>query len=172
MAVGRAPQEHAILTSWKEIAAYLGKGVRTVQRWESRLGLPVRRPIGRTTNVYALGAELDEWLRTNWSYRSMQTEFGNASGGETDFTVQRELRNDQLPLVKEVQQNLQTLAERCQALLVCMTDEARVPLPADVLRRHLHQLKRTIVETTKLIERVGSNLGDHQSSSWKRQLAS
>jgi hypothetical protein len=34
------------LTTWKEVAAYLGKGVRTVQRWEAELGLPVRRPKG------------------------------------------------------------------------------------------------------------------------------
>jgi hypothetical protein len=30
------------LTSWKEIGQYLGKGVRTVQRWEQQMGLPVR----------------------------------------------------------------------------------------------------------------------------------
>ena len=30
-----------VFSSWKEIAAYLGKGVRTVQRWEAVLGLPV-----------------------------------------------------------------------------------------------------------------------------------
>ena len=31
------------LDSWKEIAAYLGRGVRTVQRWEREEGLPVHR---------------------------------------------------------------------------------------------------------------------------------
>src|SRR4051812_33630088 len=31
------------LQSWKEIAAYLKRGVRTVQRWERSHGLPVRR---------------------------------------------------------------------------------------------------------------------------------
>ncbi len=29
------------LNGWKEIAAHFGKGVRTVQRWEKALGLPV-----------------------------------------------------------------------------------------------------------------------------------
>jgi hypothetical protein len=29
------------LNGWKEIAAYVGKGVRTVQRWEKAHGLPV-----------------------------------------------------------------------------------------------------------------------------------
>ena len=31
------------LDSWKEIAAYLGRGIRTVQRWEREEGLPVHR---------------------------------------------------------------------------------------------------------------------------------
>jgi hypothetical protein len=51
------------LTSWKEIATYLGKSVRTVQRWEASLGLPVRRPNANDRNiVIAIPAELDEWI--------------------------------------------------------------------------------------------------------------
>ena len=52
-----------ILNSWKEIAVYLGRGVRTVQRWEQELALPVCRPRGRSRNaVLAFKRELDEWL--------------------------------------------------------------------------------------------------------------
>lgn len=52
-----------VLNSWKEIAAYLGRGVRTVQRWEHDLALPVRRPRGRERSaVIALKADLDRWL--------------------------------------------------------------------------------------------------------------
>jgi phage terminase Nu1 subunit (DNA packaging protein) len=52
-----------ILNSWKEIAGYLGRGLRTAQRWERELGLPVRRPRGRSrTAVFALRKELDIWL--------------------------------------------------------------------------------------------------------------
>jgi hypothetical protein len=51
------------LTGWKEIAAYLGKGVRTVQRWEKELDLPVRRlGTGRGEVVFAVPSELDAWL--------------------------------------------------------------------------------------------------------------
>lgn len=52
------------LNSWKEIAGYLGRGVRTVQRWERNCGLPVHRPKspGRSATL-ALPSELDEWLR-------------------------------------------------------------------------------------------------------------
>src|SRR5258706_4737402 len=50
------------LESWKEIAAYLGRDVTTVRRWEKREGLPVRRlHHSRLGSVYAYAAELDAW---------------------------------------------------------------------------------------------------------------
>lgn len=52
-----------VLNSWKEIAAYMGRGVRTVQRWEQELGLPVRRPRGKERSaVIALKSDVDHWL--------------------------------------------------------------------------------------------------------------
>lgn len=51
------------LSGWKEIANYLGMGVRTVQRYECKLRLPVRRPAGKLTgSVFATKAELDAWI--------------------------------------------------------------------------------------------------------------
>jgi len=51
------------LSSWKEIAQYFGRGVRTVQRWEAELGMPVRRPHGGSrTAVMAIREELDVWM--------------------------------------------------------------------------------------------------------------
>jgi hypothetical protein len=53
-----------VLGSWKEIANYLGKGVRTVQRWERCSALPVHRPSGSSKGVVlAFPAELDRWAR-------------------------------------------------------------------------------------------------------------
>ena len=50
------------LESWKEIAAYLKRDVTTVQRWEKREALPVRRLVHeRQGSVYAYRAELDAW---------------------------------------------------------------------------------------------------------------
>ena len=50
------------LDSWKEIAAYLNKEVRTVQRWEKSLGLPVRRLAhGKQGTVFAYKSDLDAW---------------------------------------------------------------------------------------------------------------
>jgi len=54
-----------ILTSWKEIGQYLGKGVRTVQRWEREAGLPVRRQDHPSRPaVLAIPEELDAWARS------------------------------------------------------------------------------------------------------------
>ena len=53
-----------VLNSWKEVATYLGRGIRTVQRWERELGLPIRRPRGRPRGpVIAFRRELDQWLQ-------------------------------------------------------------------------------------------------------------
>ncbi len=52
------------LDSWKEIAAYLRRHERTVQRWRRDRGLPVHQlPRGRRGGVYAFPEELDAWLR-------------------------------------------------------------------------------------------------------------
>lgn len=50
------------LESWKEIAKYLGREVRTVQLWEKLEGLPVHRHFHRRqSSVFAFCAELDRW---------------------------------------------------------------------------------------------------------------
>jgi excisionase family DNA binding protein len=54
-------KEPAVLTSWKEVAAYLGKGVRTVQRWEKHDGLPVRRIAG-TSKILVKREDLEQCL--------------------------------------------------------------------------------------------------------------
>jgi TolB-like protein len=51
------------LESWGEIATYLRRDIRTVQRWEKDLRLPVRRlMIGKQGQVYAFPSELDKWV--------------------------------------------------------------------------------------------------------------
>jgi hypothetical protein len=53
------------LDGWKEIAAYFDKSVRTVQRWEKELGLPIHRVgSGRGESVHALVDELERWRQT------------------------------------------------------------------------------------------------------------
>jgi hypothetical protein len=61
----------AVLTSWKDIARYMGKGVRTVQRWEQDFGLPVRRPLGSSKKaVLARPRDLDAWVALRCASRS------------------------------------------------------------------------------------------------------
>lgn len=63
----RPPGEEArsdLLDSWKEIATYLKREVRTVQRWEKSLGLPVRRlSHDKQGTVFAYKSEIDAWWR-------------------------------------------------------------------------------------------------------------
>ncbi|MDA2925399.1 helix-turn-helix domain-containing protein, partial [Acidobacteria bacterium AH-259-L09] len=50
------------LDSWKEVAVYLRRSVRTVQRWEKEDGLPIYRlPHIRRGTIYAYKSELDAW---------------------------------------------------------------------------------------------------------------
>jgi TolB-like protein/Tfp pilus assembly protein PilF len=52
------------LDSWKEIAVYLHRDVKTVQRWEKREGMPVHRhQHDRIGSVYAFSSELDAWVQ-------------------------------------------------------------------------------------------------------------
>jgi hypothetical protein len=64
------------LDSWKAIASYVGRSVRTAQRWEKEEHLPVwRHPHLEGSSVYGLKTEIDEWrksrsLAASWSAES------------------------------------------------------------------------------------------------------
>ena len=80
-----------ILKGWKDIAKYLGCGVRTVQRWEV-LGLPVRRPGGRPT-VVVLSDDLDAWVRSE-SLQAHRHQFSPQNGDVSPRFKQRILMVD------------------------------------------------------------------------------
>ncbi len=72
------------LDSWKEIAAYLKRGTRTVQRWEVEEGLPVRRlQHDKLGSVYAYKAELDAW----WTSRKPAEEREPAAPRESGASI-------------------------------------------------------------------------------------
>jgi tetratricopeptide (TPR) repeat protein len=50
------------LDSWKDIAEYLERSLRTVQRWHAYHGLPVRHFRGTKGSVFAYTDEIDRWL--------------------------------------------------------------------------------------------------------------
>jgi hypothetical protein len=87
MAMGGRQLE--VLSGWKDIAAYLGKGVRTVQRYESTFGLPVRRPAGKSaSSVLATKAELDAWVHA----RPLRRAFELTKTGSDNVVVIGQLR--------------------------------------------------------------------------------
>lgn len=53
------------LDSWKDVADYLRKDIRTCQRWHSEYGLPVHRYIQSSrSRVFAFRSEIDMWLKS------------------------------------------------------------------------------------------------------------
>lgn len=59
-----APAACATVQGWKQIAAELDRSVRTVQRWEQNLSLPVHKlGEGVGSPVFAFKDELRYWLR-------------------------------------------------------------------------------------------------------------
>ncbi|MEW5982828.1 MAG: hypothetical protein AB1806_10720 [Acidobacteriota bacterium] len=51
------------LDGWKAIAGYLGRDIRTVQRWEHSERLPIHRlEHKQRATAYAFSGELDEWM--------------------------------------------------------------------------------------------------------------
>ncbi len=59
------------LDSWKEIAKYVNRQVRTAQLWEKSEGLPVHRHLhSRMGTIYAYKSEIDVW----WAGRSCHSQ--------------------------------------------------------------------------------------------------
>lgn len=99
-----------VLASWKEVANYLGKGVRTVQRYEKNLGFPIRRPSPDSRVIFAIREEVDAWVQ-----RCFKAPLPR--GEALDIT--RSGRNKQRELLKvlgagigRLQSNQQALSEK------------------------------------------------------------
>lgn len=126
--VMKVSEDSTVLSSWKDIASYLGKGVRTVQRWERHLGLPVRRPNGavQKSAVVLYRGDVDAWLATRFSARTMEKNQAQTSqssrSARTDLResirTARELRNVNLALTEQISKTICELTARCQRLTV------------------------------------------------------
>ena len=117
-----------VLTSWKDIARYMGKGVRTVQRWEQDFGLPVRRPHGSNKKaVLARPRDLDLWVAMRCSSRVQVTikagmqNAGNSNGdGSPGYHVSLGMLcslNAQIEASKMLQDNNRLLIREVSAQL-------------------------------------------------------
>ena len=62
-----------ILDSWKQIAQYLHREVRTCYRWARELGLPVHRIDDKSpkSKVFAYKDEIDKWLKEKTRYQAL-----------------------------------------------------------------------------------------------------
>ncbi|MBZ0272100.1 helix-turn-helix domain-containing protein [bacterium] len=65
--IGRCEE---LLSGWKEIAAYLDRSVRTVQRWARHKGLPVTWPAGTRSTPCASKAALRAWALGEEAFHS------------------------------------------------------------------------------------------------------
>ena len=52
--------ENGWITTWKEIARYIGRSVKTAKKYHKSYGLPIRR--GPNNTRHAIGYEMDQWL--------------------------------------------------------------------------------------------------------------
>ena len=78
------------LDSWKLVAHYLGKDIRTVQRYEAE-GLPIyRRQNAKHGSVYAYRSELDKWLTSRES--AIRQERAKPTRSSYDLHPRRYLR--------------------------------------------------------------------------------
>ena len=109
--VATHPHSTDVLNSWKEIAVYLHRGIRTVQRWERDLDLPVHRiGKGKRSPVFAKTSELNFWLLTNEASTLPEIPHSHASPipikpGNTPISNLRDLRLNMRNLSKAVANN-------------------------------------------------------------------
>lgn len=102
------PHRPTVFTSWKEIAQYVGKGVRTVQRWECEQGFPVHSVFGKTKrSIVAFPKEIDEWLQ------SKEMRESRATGPEMDPLQHSltELQMENAALLMQIEELQKTLSQ-------------------------------------------------------------
>jgi hypothetical protein len=88
-----------ILNSWKEIATYLDRGVRTIQRWAIEADLPIHRlGAGSRAPVFAFAHELNQWRRK----RQALTDDGRTPGLQAKI---QEVRKKCEQIINTLQRN-------------------------------------------------------------------
>lgn len=115
-----------LLTSWKDIANYMGKGVRTVQRWEQEFGLPVRRPTGSNKKaVLARPHDLDAWVALRCRSRAVGNDDSTLRPDEcfvltaalvAELTTARSLREINRTVREEIERELISMRQTLAAL--------------------------------------------------------
>ncbi len=118
-----APEPTIIFTSWKEIAAFLGKGIRTVQRWERDYGLPVLRPNGKPLGIVSASRiELEAWWASRWSHKANGNGHpspvpGAFASSLESIRIARELRGVNQQLIQQLMQSTESVRQECEELM-------------------------------------------------------
>ena len=127
-----------VFSGWKDVANYLGKSVRTVQRYERELGLPIRRPAAKATiAVIATKAEIDAWILASPLRAALRhTEVtANNSWMSKEFRMHvkelHQLRHETAQLRQAVNASLGLLRMNLQ---LAMSREGRVQQPSSERR--------------------------------------
>jgi hypothetical protein len=125
-------QQQELLSGWKDIARYLGKSVRTVQRYERELSLPVRRLSGKhRASVLAMKGDLDSWLELSAAPREPFTK--------TTLTIQKHL-------ISEIAKGLRERAE-LQAQMAALRRELETGM--HTFRESMLKLRQQLSETRR-----------------------
>ena len=131
--MAQALEKPVMLNSWKEIASFLNRGVRTVQRWERDLQLPVHRiGKGKRSPVYASAPELKFWVATSGVNHTQQ-----------GLTLERKLlpptgkRNSDSPL----QISHRLMAESLKLVRTVAETSVRQQRQAEVLRKRIIEMQ-------------------------------
>lgn len=111
-------RQSATLTGWKEIGNFVGRGVRTVQRWQTELELPVHRVRNSPRSpVFAFTSELDWWMQKR-AMSNASTHPLVPPEHQTSFTIRkaRLLKTKCRSLNIDLHQQLQSLIHNLDAL--------------------------------------------------------
>ena len=108
---GSLSLEQDRLDSWKEIAWYLKREVRTVQLWEKNEGLPVHRHFHKSLgSVFAFRSEIEKWKRLVTLARSE-----SEAGRDARKLCRHPIRIHVLPIVTAG--SCAELRERCDVVV-------------------------------------------------------
>ena len=161
-----------MLSGWKNIANYMGMGVRTVQRYERDLGLPVRRVSGHPLGaVIATKSDLDSWVRSSATVQESINRAQKALNvAQESRNVAQESRNvAQDSFGKETRRIadylVSEIAKGRTELLAQMTD-LREELRMSVfrVRENLLKLSQQVNEMQRLQDVMASVLKDYSKS--------
>jgi hypothetical protein len=127
----KAVDQTTLLSCWKDIAHYMGTGVRTVQRWEQQAGLPVRRPTshGQKSQVLLDRRAADAWMASRHLPTIGESRKGarvsaspRTPGLENDIHASRQLHSTHLALTEQVDRHVRLLTTQCALMLELSLD--------------------------------------------------